>query len=68
MKMLKRHFELLTEDKPEKVALMEIRTHALWYIKGLPDSASVKNEICKSKTKDEMFNILDNYMNKLNNI
>jgi nifR3 family TIM-barrel protein len=65
IKMLKRHFDMLVEDKGEKVALMEIRTHALWYIKGLPGAASVKNEICKSKSKDEMFSILDDYINKI---
>ena len=65
IKMLKRHFDLLIQDKTERVALMEIRTHALWYIKGLPGAASVKNEICKSKSKDEMFDILDNYLNTL---
>ena len=62
IKMLKRHFDMLIEDKCEKAALLEIRTHALWYIKGLPGSAKIKNEICKSKTKEEMFKILDDYL------
>lgn len=65
IKMLKRHFDLLVQDKNEKLALLEIRTHALWYIKGLPNSATIKNEICKSKTKEEMFSILDNYLKSL---
>ena len=65
IKMLKRHFEMLVQDKGEKLALLEIRTHALWYIKGLPGSASIKNEICKTKDKDEMFRILDNYLIKI---
>ena len=30
--MLKRHFDLLVQDKNEKLAVLEIRTHALWYI------------------------------------
>ncbi len=62
IKMLKRHFDLLVNDKNEKSAVLEIRTHALWYIKGLPGSAKIKNEICSTKTKEEMFNILDNYL------
>lgn len=60
--MLKRHFSLLLEDKPEKLALLEIRSHSLWYIKGLPGSACIKNKICSSKTKDEIFGILDEYL------
>ena len=62
IEMLRRHFDLLVNDKSEKSALLEIRTHALWYIKGLPGSATIKNQICSSKTKDEMFEILDNYL------
>jgi len=65
IKMLKRHFELLVQDKGEIGALLEIRTHALQYIKGLPGSAPVKNQICQTKSKDEMFNILENYINEL---
>ena len=63
--MLKRHFNLLVEDKNEKVALLEIRTHALWYIKGLKGSAKIKNQVCQAKSKEELFNILDDYL--LNN-
>ena len=62
IEMLKRHFDLLVKDKNEKSAVLEIRTHALWYIKGLPGSASIKNQICSTKSKEEMFNILDNYL------
>lgn len=60
--MLKRHFQLLIEDKCEKAAILEIRTHALWYIKGLPNSAKIKNLICQSQTPEEMFKILDDYL------
>lgn len=60
--MLKRHFDLLLQDKPEKPAVLEIRSHALWYVKGLPNSAEIKNRICSTKDKDEIFEILDNYL------
>ena len=62
IEMLKRHFKLLVDDIGEKGAVLEIRTHALWYIKGLPGSAPVKNKICASKTAQDMFNILDEYL------
>ncbi len=63
--MLKRHFAMLVSDKSEKQAILEIRTHALWYIKGLKGSAAIKNQICQTKSKEELFNILDNYLNNL---
>ena len=65
IEMLKRHFDMLVQDKNEKSAVLEIRTHALWYIKGLPGSASIKNQICSTKNKEEMFDILDKYINSL---
>ena len=65
IEMLKRHFELLVQDKGEIGALLEIRTHALQYIKGLPGSAPVKNQICQTKSKEEMFTILENYIEEL---
>ena len=65
IEMLKKHFDLLLHDKGEKPAVLEIRNHALWYIKGLPNSAEIKNKICSTKDKDEIFNILDNYLNTL---
>lgn len=60
--MLKRHYKLLLESSNEKLATLEIRTHALWYIKGLPKSASIKNEICQTKNSEEVFKILDDYL------
>ncbi len=60
--MLKRHFAMLVNDTNEKLALLEIRTHALWYIKGLEGSAKVKNEICQAKDAESLFSILDNYL------
>ena len=36
--MIKHHLDLLIKTKPLKVALLEIRSHAAWYLKGLPDA------------------------------
>jgi nifR3 family TIM-barrel protein len=60
--MIKRHFSLLSETKSEKVALLEIRNHAIWYMKGLPHASEVKLKICQSKSADEIFKILDDYL------
>lgn len=63
--MLKRHYTLLKESTCEKQAILEIRSHALWYIKGLPGSASIKNKITSSKSTEELFKILDEYLGDL---
>jgi len=63
--MLKKHAELLVKTKTEKVAMLEMRTHAAYYIKGLPNSTDMKNKIFQMKTKDELFNLLDEYKDKV---
>ena len=60
--MMKKHYELLLQDKPEKVANLEIRSFILYYLKGMPRSKEIKNKICQSKSSEEMFNILKEYL------
>ncbi len=64
--MLKEHYNLLKKDKNPKVALLEIRTHALYYLKGMPASKIYKEQICCAKTEEEFFNILNEYLEFLN--
>lgn len=59
--MMKRHYQLLLEDKNEKLALLEIRSHIIWYLKGLPKSKEMKTKICSCKTSAEIFSILEEY-------
>ncbi|NLL02169.1 MAG: tRNA dihydrouridine synthase DusB [Mollicutes bacterium] len=65
IQMLKKHYKLLQENQSERQAIFEIRSHALWYIKGLPNNAKIKNLICTAKSSLELFNILDDYLTSL---
>ena len=65
VEMMKRHYQLLLEDKCEKAALLEIRSFIIWYLKGMPKSKEIKNQICQSKTSEEMFQIIEEYKNYL---
>ena len=65
IEMLKRHYQLLVDSTSEKQAILEIRTHALWYSKGMPKSAYIKNEICKTKNSEDLFKILNDYLGDL---
>ena len=60
-----KHFKYLLEIKPEKTAVLEMRTHAAWYIKGLKNSAEVKNKIFKCEKKEELVKILEDYKQEL---
>ena len=59
------HLDYLMKIKCEKVAVLEMRSHIAWYIKGLPDCVSVKNECFKATSASELKNILKSYLNKL---
>ena len=59
--MLKKHLEFLLVDKCEKVALLEIRSYAIWYLKGVTGAARIKNLICGAKNIDEIFHILEEF-------
>lgn len=61
------HMEYLMKIKNEKVAVLEMRSHASWYIKGMPMAQTIKDEIFKAKTSEELKKILDNYLKELKN-
>ncbi len=59
--MIRKHLSYLLELKPEKVAVLELRSHAAWYLKGIPLMSECKNQLLHAKTKDEVLEILKEY-------
>ncbi len=59
--MMREHYNLLKNDKNEKVATMEMRTHILYYLKGMPNSKEMKNRVCMTKNSEELLNVLSEY-------
>lgn len=62
IEMIKRHAELLSDIRPEKVAMHKMRTHAAYYLKGRYRSAEIKPRLFKMNTKEELFDLLDEYV------
>ena len=60
--MIREHYELLKKYNGEKCALLEIRSHALWYLKGIPGIKTYKNLIVTSKTEKDFFKVLDDIL------
>lgn len=60
-----KHFNYLLEFKPEKVAVLEIRSHIAWYLKGLEGSNNIKEKVFKCTKKDDIINILNEYGGKI---
>lgn len=63
--MMKRHFELLKKDKNERVALLEIRTNILYYLKNMPNNKEIKRLVCQTKSSEELMNVLNEYTSYL---
>lgn len=59
--MIFKHLDYLCKIKDEKVALLEMRTHAAWYLKGIPNTSDLKNDIFKTKTKEELEKLLKEF-------
>ena len=67
LQMCYKHLDYLLKIKPERIAILEMRSHISWYIKGIPGYKEIQNQCFKAKTKEEITEILDNYIKKLYN-
>ncbi len=56
-----RHLKMVSFLKGEPRAVIEMRKHLAWYLKGLRDSAGVRELINKTATVDELLQILEDY-------
>ena len=65
MDLCLKHLKYLLEIKNEKVAVLEMRTNAAYYLKGLPNSMDIKKELYKIKTANEFINAIEKYKNLL---
>ena len=58
----KKHLGLAVQEHGEYVAVREMRKHLAWYIKGLKNSARIRDEINKIESYEEVVAKLDAYM------
>jgi tRNA-dihydrouridine synthase B len=56
--MILRHFELIEKYKGRRRAILEMRKHTGWYIKGMENAAKIRDRINKVKEKKEFEKIL----------
>lgn len=60
-----RHMDDLIRLKGEERAILEMRGHGPWYIKGLPNSSELRKHLSKSKTRDEVLEHLNLFFDAL---
>jgi nifR3 family TIM-barrel protein len=62
------HMDRLIDLKGEDVAAREMRKHAAWYLKGLPQTGSVRNAINEMTTREGMNKLLFDYVDQLEEV
>lgn len=63
--MILEHLERLIKTKSEKQALLEIRTHIGYYLKTIPNTSELKNNIFKTKTIQELKKLLEEFKGEI---
>lgn len=59
------HLNYMLEDKPERVAVVEMRKHISWYIKNTKDASKIREHINQITDKDELIKTLTEYFNSI---
>lgn len=63
--MIEKHLNYLMETKPEKVSVLEMRTHISYYLKGMPRNSELKQKFYQFTTKQEILDCINNYREEL---
>ncbi len=63
IKMMKEHTLKNIEAKGDYIGLLEMRTILMYYLKGIPNTKVLKQEICQCQNIDEMLKIIDKVKN-----
>jgi nifR3 family TIM-barrel protein len=65
MDVCKLHLDRLIDLKNEKIAVMEMRKHAAWYLKGVQGNAKVRNKINECNTRMDLVTLLDSCVDEM---
>ena len=60
--MIRKHLNYLLKLKPEKVALLEMRSHASWYLKGIPNGSKIRSKINQITNIIDFNQLLDDFL------
>lgn len=59
------HMDRLIKIKGERVAILEMRKHAAWYLKGIKGSGKVRRRINEAESRTELLDILYTFANEI---
>lgn len=62
IEMIKRHVSMLVNELDEKIAILEMRKFAAWYMKGMKNSSETRASINKITKAEDLYNVLNRYL------
>ena len=61
IEMCLKHMEYLSKIKPEKLVCLEMRSHVVWYLKGIPGGKNIKEKIYATNNLCDIITILTEF-------
>lgn len=62
LNMILHHLSLIRKNKDEHIAVLEMRSHAAWYLKGVKNSSLLKQKLFKATKIDEFEELIRNFI------
>ena len=62
IKMCIKHLEYLKETKSEKLAILEIRSHLSWYLKGIEGANNIRNKVYQCSNIHDIMQLLNDFL------
>ncbi len=57
--MMVSHLDSLVELKGEHIAVLEMRSHGPWYLKGIEHATQLRKQLSQTKTRNEFVNLVN---------
>jgi tRNA-dihydrouridine synthase B len=64
-KILERHYQYQLSEYPEDVALSHMKKHFVWYTRGLPHTARLRDQIFRSRSYSQIMEVFSTYVDNL---
>jgi len=68
LKIMEKHYLLELNSFPRDTALTRMKKHIVWYTRGLPYTARLRNQIFQCISFEEVKNIFENYLEKFSEL
>lgn len=65
LRIIKKHINLLVEEKGEITGIHEMRKHVAWYTKNLKNSSEFRNSINTIEDKEKLLEVIEEYFKTL---